>query len=336
MVYLLVAVDDGPRETLLPLAAACNIPLEDVASPQCADDEFWRQCLDSRHADLLVVGTSDSAPGRRIEAAARRAANAARLRIVAIEDFPGNYGGVEEGDASLVIVESALARELYLRRLAERAVPVEVLSLARYDAYRERLDTLRDATAARWRAADGALCVLWAGQPETQANLRTLDVLLSLLRAHDVRLLFKAHPRDPGYADGVYEAVLQDARVAFEDLTKVTVAGALEAAPQLVATQFSSLAVEAGFHGIPSLCILLPDAGGNMLEQKKGHAVPLFCAAGGAAFATDAREAGAMFARTLSDTAFRNELIAAFDRYFEVNEVKTPALLERLQSLVEK
>jgi hypothetical protein len=289
-----------------------------------------------RRADLLVVGTSDSEPGRRIEAAARRAAGALRLPSVAIEDFPGNYDPVDKGDGSLVIVESPLARELYLRRLGDHAVPVEVLSPARYDAYRERLGTLRDATTARWRAAHGALRILWAGQPETQANLRTLEVLLPLLRAHDARLLFKAHPRDPAYTDGAYDALLKGARVPFEDFTAANVADALDAAPHLVATQFSSLAVQAGFHGIPSLCILLPDAGAALLEQKKGHAVPLFCVAGSVAFAADAREAGPAFARVLSDTSFRNGLIAAFDRYFEVNEIKAPALLERLQSFVEK
>lgn len=300
-----------------------------MTSAEAAEDAHWRRVFDSRNAEVLVVGTSDSARGRRIEAAARRTARRAELPIVAVEDFPGNYDSVDDGDASLVVVESALARELYVRRLGERAVPVEVMSPARYDAYRDRLKELRDATAA----PRGAHRILWAGQPETQANLRTLDVLLPLLRAHDARLVFKAHPRDPGYTDGDYDALLKGAGVPFEDLTAVSVADALDTAPHLVATQFSSVAVEAGFYGIPSLCVLLPDAGGALLRRKKGHAVPLFCTAGGAAFATDSHEAASELARALSDTSFRDGLIASFDRYFEAKELKTPALLARVQSI---
>src|SRR5688572_15112586 len=139
MDLFLLAVDGGPRETLLPLVQAAKRALEDVTGADAADESHWRRIFQSRSADLLVVGTSDSAAGRRVEAAARRAAAAVPLPIVAIEDFPGNYATVTGGEATLVLVESPHARSLHLDRLGVQAPPVEVISPARYDTYRLRL-----------------------------------------------------------------------------------------------------------------------------------------------------------------------------------------------------
>jgi hypothetical protein len=157
--------------------------------------------------------------------------------------------------------------------------------------------------------------------------------LLPVLRARHVELLFKAHPRDPGYASGVYRELLERSGVPFEDVTGASIVDALEAAPRLVLTQFSSVAIEAGFYGIPSLCILLPDAGAARLEAKKEYAIPLFCAEGAAAYAQDVQEIEPAFAKTLSNESFRDALIGSFDRYFEVHELQTPALVECLHDV---
>ena len=321
---LLVAVDAGPRETLLPLAKHLGLEI--------TSDGDWPQRVRSQQPRLVVVGTSDSARGRAIEGAARRAAGAAAVPIVAIEDFPGNYAYVEGGEAQLVIVESEPAREIHLRRSGLRGPPAEVFPLCRYDPYRARLTQLRQDTGRSWAAAD-APRVLWAGQPETADSVATLAALAPLLREQRVELLFKAHPRDPGYAEGRYHVLLENAGVPFLDVTAASVHEALSLAPRLVVTQFSSVAIEAGFYGIPALWVLLPGAGLARLQEKKGCGTPPPCAAGAAAAAFSDATLQVEFGRALHDDACRTRLMRCFDAYFEVHTEAAPKTAARLRTL---
>ncbi|MGZ9006119.1 MAG: hypothetical protein ACXW20_20285, partial [Burkholderiales bacterium] len=322
--------------TLQPLAQACAVPLEDVHGEHCENEAHWQALLQARTAALLAVGTSDSPRGRRIESAARRAAHTLGLPILAIEDFPGNYFPVADGEATLVLVESDAARDLYLRKLGASAPPVDVLSPARYDVHRARLAELREATRASWCRHDEAHAaprVLWAGQPETDDCLRTLEAVLPVLRALGAELLFKAHPRDPAYEAGIYRELLGAAAVRYEDVTPSAVPEALARAPRLVVTQFSSVAIEAGFYGIPGLCVLLPEAGGARLYEKKSYSVPPFCRAGALLFGTRADELESVLTQALMVESSRGDTLRSFDRYFEVNALKTPALLRIAQRL---
>ena len=310
-----VAVDGGPREALAPLATHCGAKLAATAGPAAEADAHWVERLKSEGAAALAVGTSDSARGRRIESAARRAAGSLGLPIVAIEDFPGNYCDVDGGSAALVVVESEAAKEICARKLAPRlTVPrIEAAPPVRYDAHRARVETLRQRTRSLWTSA-GRIPVLWAGQPETEDGLHTLGVLAPHLASRDIELMFKAHPRDEGYAAGAYHALLRGVR--WSDWTRASMAETLDAAPRLVVTQFSSLAVEAGFYGIPSLWLLLPDAGALRLRQKKGYAVPPLCLAGGAVLVTRAEGLGGVLERALTNVTERDRLITCFDAYF--------------------
>ena len=311
---LLVAVDGGPRETLSPLSAALSCELANIDDAACEHDAYWSQHAASARPTLLVVGTSDSARGRRIEAAARRGARSAGLRIAAIEDFPGNYTPVEGGAADLLVVESEAAAAIARTRLGARTPRLATLAPARYAQTRARAAELRRATALRW-AETPRTCVLWAGQPETGDCLVTLEALLPVLRALNAELLFKAHPRDAGHSRGAYGELLSASGVDYCDLTAESMSATLDRAPRLVATQFSSVALEAGFHGIPGVWVLLPGAGGDRLFEKKGYRIPALCAAGGAIRAESAADLSAAIARGL-DGVERARLIARFDAYF--------------------
>lgn len=327
---LLVAVDGGPREALEPLAPLLRSTLEDVRSSEAEGIQYWLARIEASAAELVVVGTSDSERGRKIESAARRAARAQALPIAAIEDFPGNYRDVPDGAVDLVLVESATT----LERWGTPRIHAEVASPARYDVYRARLHALRAATRQAWTLAaqhDESPIVLWAGQPETDDALVTLDALIPVVSAAGARLHFKAHPRDPGYAADSYRDLLSAPHV--EDVTHLPAAAALAAAPRLVATQFSSLAIEAGFYGIPALLVLLPDAGGATLEKKKGYAVPPFCEAGCAALATSRAQLASAFGEALGDEVRRSGLLRCFDTYFEVGKAAAPEVSARLVRL---
>jgi hypothetical protein len=330
---LFVAVDGGARAAIAPIAQRCGRDLHDVSSEAAETAAYWSNAIDAAVPALLVVGTSDSARGRRIEAQARRTAQRARLPIVAIEDFPGNYYDVEDGAATAVIVESRSAGALCTRKLGSRTPVVEIVAAARYDPYRARLDALRRHTAQQW-ASDtaGPPTVLWAGQPETDDCMRTLVVLLPVLQHLGIEVAFKAHPRDAGYAAGTYREAFKAAGVRYRDITASSVDDALGAAPRLVVTQFSSVAIEAGFFGIPSLWILLPDAGGARLEQKKGYGVPPLALAGGAAMVGHAGELEATLDQALHHEPTRVNLMACFDDYFAVRQCAASALLRTVSA----
>ena len=328
-----VAADGGPSETICPIAAHYNTRLAGVDSAAAASDAHWRAELERTAPPLLIVGTSDSRRGRVIEAAARRAARNLHVRIAAIEDFPGNYWHIAGAEADLTLVESAAARDICLRNLGAHAPRLAVVSPARYDRYRERLSDLRRHTASRWSAdAPGRYRALWAGQPETEDCMRTLLALLPVLRALNVELLFKAHPQDQGYLSGDYRRTLDEAGIAWTDLTARPVEDALSAAPHVVVTQFSSVAVEAGFFGIPSLWILLADAGGARLYAKKGYLEPPLCAAGGALSVRDTAHCADMLRLALTPER-RAGLIECFDRYFAVEQPGLTATVRILRAL---
>ena len=327
---LFVAADGGPRETLAPIARHCGLAVAAVTSDHAHEPTYWAREIERTSAALLVTGTSDSARGRRIESAARRAARSAGIPIASIEDFPGNHYEVIGGEASLVIVESASAREFCAWKCGLESV--EVFVPARYDDYRLRIAQLREDTRARWQAARGRT-VLWAGQPETECCLRTLAAVLPLIKSAGAELLFKAHPRDEGYP-ARYDELLATAGLHATDVTALSVAQALGRGPHLVVTQFSSLAIEAGFFGIPSLWVLLSDAGGESLEEKKGYHTPALCLAHGAAAAFSEQQLAHAFTRTLENGEHRLNLIRCFDDYFRVHERGAAAVVQRLRGLV--
>lgn len=281
----------------------------------------------------MVVGTSDSARGSAVESAARRAAVQDGIPVAAIEDFPGNYYDLPDGPAGLVAVESEFCRALSARKFSARCPQIVVVPPARYDPYRAQHAELRRATATGWKQ-DAKIrdLVLWAGQPETSDAVCTLTALMPALAAANATVIFKAHPRDAGYSDGVYPKLFDDAGVPFRDVTLQSVDSALALAPRLVLTQFSSVANEAGFYGVPSLHVLLAGAGGTRLQQKKGYSVPPLCLAGGAAHVTEETMIESMLHNALRDENFRTGLIGCFDDYFGTALPTTPQLVKYLRA----
>lgn len=333
---MFLAVDGGARAALQPLASQTGDLLMDVERDAAETQAFWVHVRACAKPDLLVVGTSDSARGRRVEAAARQVFRAAHLPIAAIEDFPGNYVCVPDGRADLVIVESDRVREMHLAGKQCCGERFEAFPPARFDPYRAKRGQRCAATWERWttaRAQDCARTLLWAGQPETEDSLHTMRVLMPAAHKLKAKILFRAHPRDPGYGRGDYHALYRAEGASIHDCTAMSAADALNQGPDLVVTQFSSLAIEGGFFGIPSLHVLLPESGGARLREKKGYAVPPLCLAGGAAWVTQEARVGIALGEALNNERRRQALITDFNAYFEVHTLAAEKVVRRLDEL---
>lgn len=328
---MLAAGDGGPRQTLDPLKGIYDVIANDGDDAGWASESRWRNQIEARHPRGLVCGTSDSPGGRAIEAGARRAATAAGLPIVVVEDFPGNYRAEPGCKADLLLVESPAVAALAQQRLGTVCPALQVLSPARYDPYRRQAAARRAKIRTAWSGSKKTT-VLWAGQPETQDCLITLEALRPLLAALRVQLLFKAHPRDAGYANGAYRELLDDPALSI-DVTALPVEDALLLAPRLVITQFSSVAIEAGFYGIPSLNVLLPGAGGDRLFEKKSCTVPPHCLEGAALHTHDAGALAGMLRNGVGEDPLRAGIIRCFDSYFSSDIPTLPAFIEILENL---
>jgi hypothetical protein len=309
------AADSGPRETLQTLAAHLPGPwLESFR-----DQAEAAAILESKAVALLVAGTSDSPAGVQREGQARRAANAGGLPCVVVEDYAGNYTDVPSAPPSTIIVDCEPAKGWARKKTPSPQTSIHVCPSIRYDPLRRRLAELRQPRTS-------ANAVLWIGQPETEDALATLARVAPELRRRKVPLWFRAHPRDAGYKTGAYRDVLAGA----EDLTQVPLEACFSRAPRLVVTQFSSVAIEAGFWGIPALHAVFADVGGARLMAKKGYAVPPWCEAGAAFAVTDRARVAETLDLALSSEQSRNAVIAGFDDWFSVSEEVGPRLVKLL------
>ncbi|MDP1674192.1 MAG: hypothetical protein Q8L65_13920 [Burkholderiales bacterium] len=329
---LLAAGDDGPRQTLQPLTHAYGAIVNDSTDAVWADDARWLELILARRPRGLVCGTSDSPEGRAVEAGARRAAARAGIPVAMVEDFPGNYRAESGCGIHLLLVESQSVAAVTRARLGTACPPLHVLSPARYDPYRLQVAARRATLRQAW-AGGGKPSVLWAGQPETADCLLTLEALRPVLAVLRLQLLFKAHPRDAGYVAGAYHDLLHDPALSPVDVTALPVEAALLLAPRLVITQFSSLAVEAGFCGIPSLNVLLPGAGADRLFEKKSCTVPPHCLEGAALHTHDPAALTGMIHSAVSDKTLRAGIVRCFDSYFSTGAPTLPAFIEILEDL---
>lgn len=302
-----------------------------------AATDFWTWRIKQAAATLVVTGTSDSADGRVIEAAARIAARLTGVSVAAVEDYPGNYLAVEEGEVDLLLLESHAAINLARSRLGGRCPRLQAISPARFDTMRLGSASAKVATRERWlgnQAKHDPAALLWVGQPETEDGVAALEALLPAVHAGGWRLMFRAHPRDAGYVRGAYRAIADVLGPRFADVTALHPGEVFALAPRLVVTQFSSMVVEAGFHGIPSLCLLFRGGGLDRLYQKKGYHVPLACEAGAIGLCTEPVQLPSTLHRLLENEQVRGDMLSRFDEYYASGTTTAAASAKALEILM--
>lgn len=342
MSWLFVAVHLGPYHSLVPVERALGedvvFVVDGVASLQRHADGAPHLAvgdIERRYGDLaglvaalrpraLVRGTSDDVAGANIEQAAAAAATKAGVAVFIVEDFPGNHWpGPERLDGLFVEDDGAAALQRARGVPGDRVYPT---GNPRYDALRT-IDAAEQRAITRHRLGlDVAPVTLWVGQPDAEASYRTLEVVLPRLARLGATLLFRAHPRDGAWEAGRYDALLAGARLRAIDVTRVPDVVGLCCASDLVVTQFSSVAVEAGFLGTPALFVVLPGLGADYLRERKGYAVPPWGVAGAAFVADTDAATGDIVERALCDPNARRAVRAAFVQRYASRPPSAPAV----------
>lgn len=250
----------------------------------------------------LIRGTSELPESRNPERRLADAFAAAGLPVFAVEDFPGNYTAGPSAPLDRLFVEHRTTRRHHVRR----GVPARKIVVAGNPRYAEPLPPAPARGAARARYGLGREpAVLWAGQPDGALGRRTLEALRPALRRAGAVVLFRAHPRDPFFGRPP-SALGRDVRLV--DVSREPLWTAVRAC-DLVVTQFSSLAVEAGRFGVPALFALLPGAGRAYLRCRTGMTTLPWCEEGSAFLLGSAGRAGAALRRALGDAAARRRAL---------------------------
>ena len=207
---------------------------------------------------------SSSAPptarGRSIESAARRAARATRrFRSSRSRISPVTITTSPEAKRSRARRKPSRPRALLARPGAQALrgrsrEPRALRHLSRTPSGASRSDQAATGSSHERHAGPA---VLWAGQPETDDALATLEALLPGAAPRTASSFASRRIRATPVTRGPLSRASGEARV-FEDVTASHRLDALDAAPALVVTQFSSLAIEAGFYGIPAFSSCCP------------------------------------------------------------------------------
>lgn len=320
------AYDGGPLQVIEAITRVSACEILSLNSGESKSSDYWLSHFRDRNIKGLVCSTSQSSEGFRVEASVRLGASKANIPIVCIEDFPGNYQEVDHAPTSLLIVESKFSSNIYGDRY-HAIPPVLIMPSVRYDGLRHGYFS--------WEVSvmPPPFRVLWAGQPESAYCIQSLEVISPRLKKHSAKLLFRAHPRDPGHAKGIYHKLFNQQGIDWVDVTEMPLDKLFSESIHLVITQFSSLATEAGFYGIPALYLLLNEAGGGLLLRKNGYAIPI-AVANDAAFAIASGSDLKSLDIALCDVGRRKEVMANFAHLYEVDRAQSPFLIRAIEGII--
>ncbi|MBC8279206.1 MAG: hypothetical protein H8E48_00325, partial [Chloroflexi bacterium] len=178
--------------------------------------------------------------------------------------------------------------------------------------------------------------MLWAGQPDDKNSYLALERLLPSINELGALLLFRPHPRDEYFATGAYTSLLQESKVRYIDVSYFPDITGLVCAADLVATQFSSVAVEAGHLGIPSLYVLFPDLGQQFLLDHKGYRFPPWCNDGCAYLIERENQVQSVLSEALNNQISRKQVCTNFSSRFGSTTEDIEVILQHITRIIEQ
>jgi len=246
---------------------------------------------------------------------------------VCIEDFSGNYQFVEHAETALLVVESEFSKSIYLRKL-NNPPPIVIIPSVRYDQLRQFSPNYSLVANAH------VLRVLWAGQPETDYCLASLNFFLEQLKRTDLKieLYLRPHPEDKGVSNGAYESLASFGIPIFEANSSILNASFYSAC-HLVVTQFSSVAIEAGFYKVPALHILQRETGRKLLLERTGSDEFVLQKCDAAFVISDDTDLSDMVLALTNDEE-RLKKLKNFDQFYQVNQKQMPLLISAIEGIL--
>jgi len=328
--WLGVGYDQGPNQLIKLISSQTSCNQLSFNSNQIESIEYFVNYLSENDYQGLLCSTSQSKCGFEFESNIRRASTLLGLPVICIEDFPGNYRSISGSNTEILVVEGDFSINLYKDKLQLPAYMIVCPSI-RYDFLRIRQSNFEEIRKIR-----KSVSVLWAGQPEFEVNFSTLKTLIPALNELSVTLLFKAHPKDPEYRKGSYEHYFNEAGLRWLDVSDVKIDSCLFDQVDLVITQFSSLAIEAGFYNVPALNILFEDAGEKLLLERTGSLTTNTIHHGASFFINKRWGMLDCLKMALNDLNAREKVLLNFSRIYETQRVQLPKLLQEIKDIIPK
>jgi len=325
-----VGYDRGPSQVINLISSQTSCSQLSFNSNQNKSIEFFIDYLNEKSYSGLICSTSLSKYGFELEANVIKASNLLGLPVICIEDFSGNFRNINRGNIDLLIVENGLSKNTHENR---NSIPHEVLACPaiRYDHLRQQNCELKQFIKDK----KSLNSVLWAGQPEFDSNLYTLKTLIQVLKKLSVTLLFKAHPGDMDYTKGSYAKYFDEIGLHWVDVTNSKVDSNLFKQCNLIITQFSSLAIEAGFHGVPSLNVLFENAGKKLLLERTGCLTTNSISHGASFVIWEEYDGMFEYIRMcLTDLNARENVLLNFNHLYDTQRVQLPRLLEEIKDII--
>jgi hypothetical protein len=325
-----VGYDRGPSQVINLISSQTSCSQLSFNSNQNKSIEYFADYINERGYLGLVCGTSLSDSGSQVELNIKKAFNLLGLPVVCIEDFPGNFRSINGCDVDLLILESGFSKNIYEGRYT--ILPeIIICPSIRYDHLRQQncepKQFIKDKKSLN--------SVLWVGQPEFDSNLYTLKTLIPVLKKLSVTLLFKAHPGDMDYTKGSYAKYFDEIGLHWVDVTNSKVDSNLFKQCNLIITQFSSLAIEAGFHGVPSLNVLFENAGKKLLLERTGSLTTNSISHGASFVIWEEYDGMFEYIRMcLTDLNARENVLLNFNHLYDTQRVQLPRLLEEIKDII--
>lgn len=306
MKFLLVGADHGPHETLKPLSQ--NTAFSFFKSSGRSVD--WIDLLRHQNFDGVILSTSRSDTGVQTEQECMLAANHLNLFTAVIEDYPFNFQPNSPLKINLLLVENEKVRDEYINKFGNSIDVISEGALIRYSSIANQ----------NYNLLAGGPNVLWIGQPETNPSIEVLEQILPILQQAKGVVYFKAHPRDEGYAQSHYRHLFTRFKGYLMDASSLSIADCMALAPSLLITRFSSLAIRAGYCGIPSLHVLYDNTERNYYKKMYSDRYPVICELGASFLISSQNEQKqellkALFAEDVRNTVFQN-----FIKYYQIDE----------------
>ena len=320
--------DQGPNQLIKFISSQTSCEQLSFNSNQIESFERITHYICENDYQGLLCGTSQSNRGFEFESNFRQAFTLLGLPVICIEDFPGNYRGISGSNTEILVVEGDFSIDIYKDKLPLSSHTIACPSI-RYDYLRACQSNFEGA-----KKNSTPFFVLWAGQPEFEVNFSTLKTLIPALNELSVTFLFKAHPNDTEHSKGSYERYFNEVGLRWFDVSSAKLDSCLFDQVDLVITQFSSVAIEAGFYGIPSLNILLEDAGRKLLIERTGSETTSIIKQGASFVITEKQGILECLKMALSDLNAREKVLLNFNRLYHTQSVQLPKLLSKIKDII--